>query len=211
MIKQTKLCRCLSAKNSYFSSSRGSANGVTQRRSHTLLKIISPQLFSFLALSIVVACSEPGPSLSDRTQPIIDSIKTTHAPDKRVALFAIEPVEKNDTVVLRGETDQLAAKARLLTSLDNADITYLDSIHLLPASYLEDDTLGVVSISVANIRSQPKHSGELATQATMGTPLRILKKQGDWHLVQTPDKYISWMQGSFQPMNADTFQVLAAG
>ncbi|TFG76735.1 MAG: glycoside hydrolase, partial [Flavobacteriales bacterium] len=49
------------------------------------------------------------------------------------------------------------------------------------------------TISVANLRSQPAHSAELATQATLGTPLNILKKQGDWSLVQTPDQYLAWV------------------
>jgi len=165
------------------------------------------KLCSYLILlGLMAACSEPGPSLSERTLPIIDSIKNEYAPDKRVALFTIEPVEKGDTLVLSGETDQPQAKQQLLAALDDAGVVYQDSIQTLPIASLGDDTLGVVSISVANIRSQPRHSGELATQATMGTPLRILKREGDWHLVQTPDKYISWIQGSFQPMNADTFQ-----
>ena len=40
----------------------------------------------------------------------------------------------------------------------------------------------------------------------MGMPLRLLKKEGDWHLVQTPDQYISWMQGSFQPMDTTAYR-----
>lgn len=169
--------------------------------------INSLKLSIYLILfSLLIACSESGPSLSERSLRVIDSVKAEYAPDKRVAVFVIEPMEKNDTVVLRGETDQPQAKRKLLTLLDESGITYQDSIFTLPDPALGADTLGVVSISVANIRSQPRHSGELATQATMGTPLRILKKEGDWHLVQTPDKYISWMQGSFQPMSIDTFQ-----
>nr|WKN39089.1 C40 family peptidase [Tunicatimonas sp. TK19036] len=169
--------------------------------------INSLKLSIYLILfSLLIACSESGPSLSERSLRVIDSVKAEYAPDKRVAVFVIEPMEKNDTVVLRGETDQPQAKRQLLTLLDESGITYQDSIFTLPDPALGADTLGVVSISVANIRSQPRHSGELATQATMGTPLRILKKEGDWHLVQTPDKYISWMQGSFQPMSIDTFQ-----
>lgn len=155
---------------------------------------------------MLMACTESGPSLAERSLGVIDSIKAEYAPDKRVAIFAVEPVEKADTLILRGETDQPQAKSQLLASLKEAGISFQDSIATLPAPELGADTLGVVSISVANIRSQPKHSAELATQATLGTPLRILKKEGDWHLVQTPDKYISWMQGSFQPMSIDTFQ-----
>ncbi len=202
-----RLCSYFSIRDNNLLSSRGSTNGAAQRSSNALSEFVATQLLPFAILCIVIAaCSEPKPSLSERTQPIIDSIKAEHAPDKRVALFTIEPIEKNDTLVLRGETDQLQAKQQLLAALDTTDIVYQDSIQSLPAASLGDDTLGVVSISVANIRSQHKHSGELATQATMGTPLRILKKEGDWHLVQTPDKYISWMQGSFHPMNADSFQ-----
>jgi len=51
-------------------------------------------------------------------------------------------------------------------------------------------------IYVANLnihRSKPKHSSELATQATLGTPVKILKKEGEWYYIQTPDKYLSWV------------------
>ncbi|MGI9532030.1 NlpC/P60 family protein, partial [Lutimonas sp.] len=61
-----------------------------------------------------------------------------------------------------------------------------------------DSTVGtfnyaVVNNSVANIRSQPKHSAELATQAILGMELKVLKINGDFYLVQTPDGYISWV------------------
>ena len=131
----------------------------------------------------------------------VQAVKEEYAPDKRVAIFAVEADTRDTTVVLTGETDNPRAKQVLLERLQNKKITFVDSVNVLPDSSLGEDTLGVVTISVANIRSQPKHSGELATQATMGTPLRLLKKEGDWHLVQTPDKYISWMQGSFVPMD----------
>ena len=135
----------------------------------------------------------------------VQAVKEEYAPDKRVAIFAVEADTRDTTVVLTGETDNPRAKQVLLERLQNKKITFVDSVNVLPDSSLGEDTLGVVTISVANIRSQPKHSGELATQATMGTPLRLLKKEGDWHLVQTPDKYISWMQGSFVPMDTAAY------
>jgi len=46
---------------------------------------------------------------------------------------------------------------------------------------------------VANLRSKPSHSAELATQATLGTVLNVYKKDGDWLYVQTPDKYLAWV------------------
>ena len=140
-----------------------------------------------------------------RVEEAIQAVKDQHAPDKRVAVFAVKTRAQDTSVVLTGETDNPRAKQALLQSLRDKNIAFVDSINTLPDASLGEDTLGVVTISVANIRSQPKHSGELATQATMGTPLRLLKKEGDWHLVQTPDKYISWMQGSFVPMDTTAY------
>ncbi len=163
----------------------------------------------YCLLVMVVACATPSeePISSSQTwvEQAIQTTKDQYAPDKRVALFAVEAKVQDTTVVLTGETDQPPAKRELLRQLAEENIAYVDSIRILPDASLGADTLGVVTISVANIRSQPKHSGELATQATMGTPLRLLKKEGNWHLVQTPDKYISWMQGSFVPMDTATY------
>ena len=158
-------------------------------------------------LSTIIACTPVQPDEpTDEIAAVIDSIKTKYAPDKRVAVFNIEPAQKDGQLVLKGETDLPAAKKALLEKLAPIAENITDSILLLPDMSVLSDSLGVVSISVANIRSEPGHSAELATQASMGMPLRLLKKQGDWHLVQTPDKYISWMQGSFQPMNAAAFE-----
>jgi len=63
----------------------------------------------------------------------------------------------------------------------------------LPDSTVGQFTYAIVSNSVANIRSKPKHSGELATQAILGTSLKVLKINGDFYLVQSPDGYISWV------------------
>ncbi|MDF9800626.1 cell wall-associated NlpC family hydrolase [Catalinimonas alkaloidigena] len=164
-------------------------------------KIIASALY---ALALLNACA---PQEEQRDQQLaalnatIEDIKSNYAPDKRVALFDIQAKLNGDTLTLKGETDQPAAKQALLSQLAEQDIHLIDSINTLPEASLGEDTLGVVYVSVANIRSQPRHSGELATQATMGMPLKILKKEGEWHLVQTPDKYISWVQGSFVPMN----------
>ena len=160
---------------------------------------------SIILLTIVMACNltqeEMSASSDVRVEQAIQTIEDQYAPDKRVAIFAIEANAQDTDIVLTGETNNVRAKQTLLKALQKENIAYIDSINTLPDASLGKDTLGVVTISVANIRSQPKHSGELATQATMGTPLRLLKKEGDWHLVQTPDQYISWMQGSFVPMD----------
>ncbi|MFP4089935.1 MAG: NlpC/P60 family protein [Cyclobacteriaceae bacterium] len=166
--------------------------------------IISKSLYFWGFALAAAACNlQPAAESTEVDEQVtsaIEQVKSTYAPDKRVAIFNVEALPQGKSLILRGETDQPSAKATLIAQLSK-EYTLVDSINILPDASLGEDTLGVVYISAANIRSQPRHSGELATQATMGMPLRVLKKEGEWHLVQTPDKYISWMQGSFVPMN----------
>lgn len=85
-------------------------------------------------------------------------------------------------------------------------IAYIDSLQILPEAELNGETYGVVKLSVANLRSEPRHSAELATQATLGTTLNILKKRRGWYLVQTPDKYIAWVDaGGIETMKEEEF------
>ena len=162
-----------------------------------------------MVMASIISCeTAPEETVSSRqtqVEQLVHTVKDQYAPDKRVALFTVESRTRDTTVVLTGETDNPRAKRALLQSLRDKNLAFVDSINTLPDASLGEDTLGVVTTSVANIRSQPKHSGELATQATMGMPLRLLKQEGDWHLVQTPDKYISWMQGSFVPMDTSAY------
>ncbi|WP_186757778.1 C40 family peptidase [Echinicola salinicaeni] len=142
-----------------------------------------------IALLLLWACQ---PEANNDLSPIIDQIKSEFAPDKRVALFNL--AYEGDT--LKGETNLPNALETLESKLDSMGLEYINEVKLLPDADLEGKTHGVVTISVANIRSAPKHSAELATQATMGTPLGVLKKAGSWYLVQTPDKYISWVDAA---------------
>lgn len=150
--------------------------------------------FLFL-LGLLVACStgqpssEPAASAAAPALPYVEAVRNQYAPDARTALFQVEPNGR----VLSGETNLPAAKADLLARLQKAHISFVDSIQVLPAQGLEGKHHAVVTVSVANLRSAPKHPAELATQATLGTPLRVLKKDRGWYLVQTPDHYLSWV------------------
>ena len=142
----------------------------------------------------------------------IGEIKKTFAPDKRVALFDIIVDQKGDVIVLKGESNLPDAVTALKEKLSENNKTIVDSIQLLPAANLEGKTQGVINISVANLRSNPKHSAELATQATLGTPVVVLKKEGNWYYIQTPDKYLSWVDdGGITLMNAQRFEAWRAG
>lgn len=51
-------------------------------------------------------------------------------------------------------------------------------------------------ISVANMRSKPSHSAELSSQALMGMPVKLIERQGDWWLSETPEGYEGWINNS---------------
>lgn len=121
-------------------------------------------------------------------------VKNTFAPDKRMAIFDIHISEDAGGLVLTGETNLPEAKSFLLKRVSNSQIK--DEVKILPEDILGERIFGIVNISVANIRTKPEHSAEMATQALLGTLVKIYKKtDDDWYLVQTPDNYISWVDG----------------
>jgi SH3-like domain-containing protein len=54
----------------------------------------------------------------------------------------------------------------------------------------------IIKLSTASLRVEGNHEAEMATQAIMGTPVRILEKAGGWYLVQTPDSYMAYVPGN---------------
>lgn len=74
-----------------------------------------------------------------------------------------------------------------------------DAIATAPESALGETSSGLVCLSVASGREQPEHQAEMGTQELMGYPLRVLRRSGMWYLVQTSDRYASWMEdGAFR-------------
>lgn len=145
-----------------------------------------------LMLFIFTSCKNDAPDEALLIDDIL-AIKTEFAPDKRVALFNVEATKQNSYYLLKGESNLPEAVKALKDKLSAENIKFIDSINMLPSEGLEGKIFGLVTISVANLRSNPKHSAELATQALLGTPVNILKKEGGWSLIQTPDRYLSWV------------------
>jgi hypothetical protein len=136
---------------------------------------------------------------------IIESFTQRFAPDKRIAIFQIDAFKQNNQLILTGRTNLLEVKSFLLDRLKMEKISIVDEIKTLPEPELEDKIYGLVEVSVCNIRYSPRHAGELASQALMGTPVKILEKEDNgWLLIQTPDQYIAWVdRGAITMMNKE--------
>ena len=122
---------------------------------------------------------------------IIEEIRTKYAADKRTAIFNINFTSEKKFVYLTGETNLPEAKKELLSLLEKSNV--VDQIIMLPSVDLGTKIYGIVNLSVADVRTKPEHSAELATQVLLGSRLKILKSSGEWYLVQCEDDYIGWM------------------
>jgi len=125
---------------------------------------------------------------------LIKEARQQLAPDRRTAVFDVHAETRGTATILTGEIQDAALKEQLLEFMKEKGVTSIvDSITALPQPSLGEKTRAVVSLSVANIRTRPDHPAEMGTQAILGTPLRVLKKeQGGWFYVQTPDEYLGW-------------------
>ena len=146
-----------------------------------------------LSLGFLLSCQQTSNKKIASVQTTSDSIRKIYAPDKRVAIYDLNFEMKNGKLFVDGETDQEEALKILFDQLESKGLIVENHTTQLPDSTVGQFTYAIVTNSVANIRSQPKHSGELATQAILGTSLKVLKINGDFYLVQSPDGYISWV------------------
>lgn len=148
-----------------------------------------------LACLVLASCEEKTEKeTTNEADELIAKVGEKFAPDSRVALFDIEAVKNDRSYTLKGESNLPDAVQDLKQKMKAEDLKFTDSITMLPDNEgLEGKTMGVVKISVANLRDEPKHSAQLVTQATLGMPLKVYKKQGSWYYIQTPDGYLGWV------------------
>ncbi|CUS80852.1 NlpC/P60 family protein [Candidatus Kryptonium thompsonii] len=127
---------------------------------------------------------------------LIREISQKYVPDKRVDVFEVVIYRQGDALISKGETTVEKAKAELILKLKQLSPNVVDSIIVLPSPELGNKIYGVVSVSVANMRSKPMHQDELVNQVLMGSNVKILKRHGYWYFVQTepPESYLGWVE-----------------
>lgn len=145
-----------------------------------------------ILLAAAVLTNAAVATASSKGQEILDRVKKEVAPDSRQAVFELKiDKQRGHTPVLSGVTSDSAALTAAMAALDAAGIRYRNEATVYPS-----DHMGLIRIPVASLRTRGAHAGEMATQAVMGTPVRILDATGEWWRVQTPDGYIAWVPNS---------------
>ncbi|NOU61832.1 C40 family peptidase [Marinifilum caeruleilacunae] len=149
--------------------------------------------YYILLIFIAFACSNDK-NVLQKAEQISQKVGNDFAPDSREAIYTTNfTVATNGNLVVSGETSLPKAKLALFSNLEGLKIHLVDSLVVLPAKKMGDKVWGLINLSVVNLRSHPKHSAELVSQAIMGTPVKVLNQKGSWYQVQTPDKYIAWV------------------
>ncbi|NOR76245.1 MAG: SH3 domain-containing protein [Draconibacterium sp.] len=147
-----------------------------------------------IAIILFNACSQfPKNNKLVEITSLLDSIKSVYAPDTRIALWDINITTNFDTIIISGELDKKETVAGIEKVIGNKYPDAIIDLKLLPENKNGQIVNGLVNNSVINLRSNPKHSAEIVTQVLLGTPMRILKRESGWYLVQTPNKYIAWV------------------
>ncbi len=132
-----------------------------------------------------------------------DRIRAHYVDDSRVDRLEIRHKSTFKGLLVEGYTTIPAAYDSIQAVLSEGGFVVANSnFRLLPdAELLQGKTAGIINVSVANLRSKPGHSQELATQALLGTPIQVLDHQDGWYLVRTPDRYLAWLEpGAFVAM-----------
>lgn len=148
-------------------------------------------LTSILFIVLLTACSS---SSLKWVQESIDAIGDAWVPDGREGWNYVSVSNYGKGFLLKGEVNQHGHKSEIISFFQENNLPFTDSLTVLPDTTLEYQ--GLVNVSFANMRRKPSHSAELVSQAIMGTPVLILKSQGGWRLIQTPDDYIAWVTSS---------------
>lgn len=153
----------------------------------TRFKILS---VAAVSLMITAACQKESVNYYKNE---IDSIGIVWVPDLREGIFEAELITDGTDLILKGETDVAEAKNAVTGLLKQEGVDFIDSLQVLPDVSVITEPWGLVNVSVCNIRFFSSYDAEMVTQALMGTPVKILKKDGGWFLIQTPDKYLGWV------------------
>ena len=123
----------------------------------------------------------------------IDSIGIVWVPDLREGIYEAELISRGLDMILKGETNIPEAKDAITGLLNQKGVIFKDSLKVLPDVSEINEPWGLVNVSVCNIRLFSSYDAEMVSQALMGAPVKILKKEGGWLLIQTPDLYLGWV------------------
>lgn len=148
--------------------------------------------FVLLSLLFITALDVMAVDVND----VLNELKTRIAPDKRVAIWDVSCTMQDGVAIVNGTVGYQEQLDAITDELLKNNIPIENNVTVLTNAIAPNEKWAMVKLSIATLRCEPKHSGEVATQALMGMPLRVMEKCGEWIRVQCPDNYIAYVPES---------------
>ena len=126
----------------------------------------------------------------------LNDLKQRIAPDKRTAVWDVTAKQQNGAWVVTGTVGTQAQKKAIQAAMLKTGARYTDKVTVLEDGIPAARKWALVKLSIATLRTEPKHSAEIATQGIMGAPVKVLQKCDDWYRVQMADDYIAYVPES---------------
>ena len=153
-------------------------------------------IYILVALYVLSGCTSKADRTMGEINLLLDSLQIQYAPDIRVALWDLTLSEADGELVLSGGLDQKEAYKAVVRAIDQNFPQVKNQLLLLPENGDGNLVNGLVNNSVANFRAGRSSRTELVTQALLGSPVRILKEEEGWYLVQASNSYLGWVNRS---------------
>lgn len=148
-------------------------------------------------LMVVAAVAVAAQSWAASPREIISSLKQRLAPDKRTAVWDVKTVSQNGVVNIVGTVGTNELKDAVTAEFESNGIKkFSNNLIVLENTVSVSKKWALVKLGIASLRCEGAHSAEMATQAVMGTPVKVLEYDSDWSRVVTPDNYISYVPAS---------------
>lgn len=158
----------------------------------------------FLAWCSILLANEPL-STKNKVDSLIQKVKDKYMPDTREGIFDFDTTLSDNTVYLSGKTTNNSVIDELILYTEKEKNIVVNSLKLLPDKALGDTLYGVINVSVADIRTQNRFTSGMATQALLGTPVKLYDHD-NWYQIQLPDSYFGWVhEKQIIPMNRVDF------
>ena len=157
------------------------------------------KFFSFLGLILFFSnncdAAQPDSLVIRRLNEFSAMVQKKYAPDKRVEFYQLKQQNSSPLIFkLEFSRPESATELKSLLSAENLPVQINEEF--LPSKDLGEKIYGIANLSVINTRYGPDHAAEMATQAGLGTPLKVLKKERGHYFVRTPDNYLSWTESA---------------
>lgn len=160
------------------------------------MRYISKRLGIYvLFLFLIASCKRVERGTPQVVLDTIEQVRERYCPDPRLGVFDITPDVRGANLRLTGDVSSAAAKQALIKAMRSVarDYKIEEEIVVLPDTELGEKRFGIVNVSVANLRSAPRHSAELVNQMLLGSSVVLLKKREGWLYGQVDDGYIGWL------------------